>query len=51
MIDFVENIEINNNLCCNGDTKSVFILNDDNSRLYFIRNDCYISCSPFINVE
>ena len=51
MIDFIENIEINNNLCGGGQAISVFSLVGDNSRFYLLRSDCYISCSPFINVE
>ena len=50
MIDFVENIEINNNLCPGGTAQSVFTLFKDNSRLIIRENVYKISCSPFINV-
>jgi hypothetical protein len=50
MIDFVENIEINNNLCPGGSAQSIFTLINDNSRLFLLESTCYISCSPFINV-
>ena len=51
MIDFIENIEIKNNLCPGGRALSIFSLNNDNSRLFLLRSSCYISCSPFINVS
>ena len=50
MIDFIENVEIKDELCPGGTAKSIFALINDNSRLFLLECTCDISCSPFINV-
>ena len=49
-IDFIEFINPPKNLCPGGGSKGVFVLYEDNSRLYFLRTNSKISTSPFINV-
>ena len=49
-INFIESISPPNNLCPSGGARGVFVLYEDNSRLYFLRTYSKISSSPFINL-
>ena len=49
-IDLYENIPPPEKLCKSGFGKSLFILAEDNSNIYFLRSNAKISSSPFINV-
>ena len=49
-IDLYENITPPEKLCKSGFGKSLFILAEDNSNIYFLRSNAKISSSPFINV-
>lgn len=49
-IDFIEFINPPQDLCPGGCAKGVFVLYQDNSRLYFLCTNSKISSSPFINV-
>ena len=49
-IDLYENILPPAKLCKSGFGKSLFILAEDNSNIYFLRSNAQISSSPFINV-
>jgi hypothetical protein len=49
-IDLFENIIPPEKLCKSGFGKSLFILAEDNSNIYFLRSNAKINSSPFINV-
>ena len=50
-IDLYENIPPPEKLCKSGFGKSLFILAEDNSNIFFLRSNAKISSSPFINVQ
>ena len=49
-IDLYENIPPPEKLCKSGFGKSLFILAEDSSNIFFLRSNAKISSSPFINV-
>ena len=49
-IDLFENIPPPEKLCKSGFGKSLFILAEDSSNVYFLRSNAKLSSSPFINV-
>lgn len=49
-VDLYENIPPPEKMCKSGFGKSLFILGEDNSNIYFCRTNAKINSSPFINV-